>query len=148
VQAAHHEDLGFEAIGTSSAVLASALGRLDGRHAVNREEHLAHARLFGEVSGLPVNGDFEDGYGDGSDDVEATVRMAIDAGLGGIGIEDTSGSTTPRCWRPRWTNSMSSGRCPMTSRSTSTPAMTRRRPATSSTPAACWQSSIRNACGT
>ena len=34
---------GFEALGTSSAAIASALGRLDGRHAVSREEHLAHA---------------------------------------------------------------------------------------------------------
>lgn len=86
------KEAGFEAIGTSSAALASALGRLDGRHAVSREEHLAHARLLSEVSGLPVNGDFEDGYGDGPDDVAATVRMAVDAGLGGIGIEDTSGN--------------------------------------------------------
>jgi 2-methylisocitrate lyase-like PEP mutase family enzyme len=86
------KEAGFEAIGTSSAALASTLGRLDGRHAVSREEHLAHARLLGEVSGLPVNGDFEDGYGDGPDDVAATVRAAIDAGLAGIGIEDTSGN--------------------------------------------------------
>ena len=40
--------------------------------------------------------------------------------------------TTPRCWPLRWTNSMTSGRCPTTSRSISTRAMTRRRPATSS----------------
>ena len=37
---------------------------------------------------------------------------------------------------PRWTNSMSSGRCPMTSPSIWTPATTRRRPATSSPGAA------------
>ena len=43
--------------------------------------------------------------------------------------------TTPRSWPPRWTNSMTSARCPMTSRSTLTPATTRRRPATSSPPA-------------
>ena len=40
--------------------------------------------------------------------------------------------TTPRCWPPRWTNSTTSARCPTTSPSTSTPATTRRRPATSS----------------
>src|SRR5262249_15365967 len=55
-------DAGFEALGTSSAALASSLGRLDGRHAVSRDEHLAHARLLGAISGLPINGDFEDGY--------------------------------------------------------------------------------------
>jgi hypothetical protein len=35
---------GFEALGTSSAAVASALGRLDGRHAISREEHLANAQ--------------------------------------------------------------------------------------------------------
>jgi 2-methylisocitrate lyase-like PEP mutase family enzyme len=82
---------GFEAIGTSSAAIASALGRLDGRHAVSRDEHMAHAVLLGKVTGLPINGDFEDGYGDGPADVAATVEAAIAAGLAGIGIEDTSG---------------------------------------------------------
>lgn len=84
-------DAGFEAIATSSAAFASMLGRPDGRHAVSRAEHLDHARLLGRLTGLPVNGDFEDGYGDTPDDVAATVEAAVDAGLAGIGIEDTTG---------------------------------------------------------
>ncbi|CDO89706.1 2-methylisocitrate lyase [Mycobacterium triplex] len=82
---------GFGALGTSSAALAAALGRPDGRHAVSVSEHLAHAKLLIEVGGLPVNGDFEDGYGATPQDVAATVVAAIDAGLAGIGVEDTSG---------------------------------------------------------
>jgi 2-methylisocitrate lyase-like PEP mutase family enzyme len=82
---------GFEALGTSSAALASAMGRLDGRHAVSREEHIANAQLIGGLTGLPVNGDFEDGYGETPRDVAATVEAAIAAGLAGIGIEDTTG---------------------------------------------------------
>lgn len=85
-------DAGFEAIGTSSAALAAALGRIDGRHAVTRDEHLAHAALLSKVTGLPVNGDFEDGYGDTAEDVAATVDRAIEVGLAGIGIEDTTGN--------------------------------------------------------
>jgi 2-methylisocitrate lyase-like PEP mutase family enzyme len=81
---------GFEALGTSSAALAAALGRLDGRHAVSREEHLANAQLIGGITDLPVNGDFEDGYGESPGDVAATVQIAIERGLAGIGIEDTS----------------------------------------------------------
>ncbi|MEU1533900.1 isocitrate lyase/PEP mutase family protein [Streptomyces fagopyri] len=84
-------DAGFEAIATSSAAIAATLGRLDGRHEVSREEHLEHARLLGRLTGLPVNGDFEDGYGDTSADVAATVEAAAESGLAGIGIEDTSG---------------------------------------------------------
>jgi len=85
------KEAGFQALGTSSAALASAMGRLDGRHAVSREEHLANARLIGGLTGLPVNGDFEDGYGTSPSDVAATVEAAIKGGLAGIGIEDTSG---------------------------------------------------------
>lgn len=81
---------GFEALGTSSAAVAAALGRLDGQHAISREEHLANAQLIGGITGLPVNGDFEDGYGAGPRDVAATVQIAIERGLAGIGIEDSS----------------------------------------------------------
>lgn len=85
------KNAGFAALATSSAALAFTLGRRDGRHAVSAVEHLAHAELLIEVSGLPVNGDFEDGYGATPEEVAATVRVAIDAGLAGIGVEDTSG---------------------------------------------------------
>ncbi|HEX4393718.1 MAG TPA: isocitrate lyase/phosphoenolpyruvate mutase family protein [Mycobacterium sp.] len=80
---------GFAALATSSATL----GRHAGRHAVSVDVHLAHAKLLIEVSGLPVNGDLEDGYGSTPEDVAATVNAAIEAGLAGIGIEDTSGDS-------------------------------------------------------
>ena len=83
---------GFLALGTSSAAIASAMGRLDGRHAISREEHLANAKLIGELTGLPINGDFEDGYGTSPADVAATVEASIAGGLAGIGIEDTTGN--------------------------------------------------------
>ena len=64
VSAALLKEAGFEALGTSSAAIASALGRLDGRHTITREEHIENAKLLNRLSGLPINGDFEDGYGD------------------------------------------------------------------------------------
>ena len=82
---------GFQALGTSSAAIAAALGRVDGCHAISLEEHLENAQLLGKLTGLPINGDFEDGYGATAEEVALTVRAAIDAGLAGIGIEDTSG---------------------------------------------------------
>ncbi|MET7995733.1 isocitrate lyase/phosphoenolpyruvate mutase family protein [Amycolatopsis sp. NPDC005232] len=84
-------DAGFEAIATSSAALAAMLGRSDGRHEVTRSEHLEHAGLLARLTGLPVNGDFEDGYGDTPEDVAATVEAAVEFGLAGVGVEDTSG---------------------------------------------------------
>lgn len=82
---------GFAAVGTSSAAIAFALGRIDGTHAVSLREHLDHAQLLGALTGLPINGDFEDGYGETPEEVARTVEAAIQAGLAGIGIEDTSG---------------------------------------------------------
>jgi 2-methylisocitrate lyase-like PEP mutase family enzyme len=85
------KEAGFKSIATSSAVLAATLGRIDGIHAISRDEHLDHAALLTSVSGLPINGDFEDGYGETPEDVRATVDAAIARGLAGIGIEDTTG---------------------------------------------------------
>ncbi|HEY2756999.1 MAG TPA: isocitrate lyase/phosphoenolpyruvate mutase family protein [Pseudolabrys sp.] len=84
------KDAGFEALGTSSAALALALGTLDGRHAVSLKQHLENAELLIRVTGLPVNGDFEDGLGPEPTNVADTVLAAIGAGLAGIGIEDTT----------------------------------------------------------
>ena len=81
---------GFEALGTTSLGLAFSLGRQDGCHAVSREEAVAHAALLARVSGLPVNGDLEDGFGADPEDCAATVRAAIESGLAGLGIEDTT----------------------------------------------------------
>ena len=83
-------DAGFEALGSTSLGLALSLGRHDGRHAVSRGEAIAHASFLSSVSGLPVNGDLEDGFGAGADECVATVEAAIEAGLAGLGIEDTT----------------------------------------------------------
>jgi 2-methylisocitrate lyase-like PEP mutase family enzyme len=66
------------------------LGRADGRHAVSRDEAIANGALIARVTGLPVNGDLEDGFGASPDDCVATVEAAIAGGLAGLGIEDTT----------------------------------------------------------
>ena len=81
---------GFEALGSTSAGIAFALGRQDGRHAVSRDEAIENAVLLGRLTGLPVNGDLEDGFGPAPEDCVATVEAAIAAGLAGVGIEDTT----------------------------------------------------------
>lgn len=81
---------GFEALGSTSLGLAFSLGRQDGVHAVTREEAIEHAMFLSRVSGLPVNGDLEDGFGAEPEDCAATVDAAVVAGLGGVGIEDTT----------------------------------------------------------
>src|SRR3954452_13874947 len=81
--------LGFQALATSSAAAASALGRTDG--GLTRDEALAHARLIVEATDLPVSADLENGFGDAPEFVAETVRLAGEAGLVGCTIEDTTG---------------------------------------------------------
>ena len=84
------KDAGFETLGTSSLAIAFALGRRDGLHEVSRDEAIDNAVLMSRVSGLPVNGDLEDGFGPDPQDCAGTVNAAADAGLAGLGIEDTT----------------------------------------------------------
>ena len=81
---------GFQALGSSSAAIAFTLGRLDGEHAVSRDDALEAAAFLGRLTDLPINGDLEDGFGPAPEDCAATVRGAIAAGLAGVGIEDTT----------------------------------------------------------
>ena len=81
--------LGFQALATTSSGFAAALGRLDG--AVSRDEALTHAGALAAASDLPVTADLENGFADDPDGVAETVRLAIEAGLGGCSIEDYTG---------------------------------------------------------
>jgi 2-methylisocitrate lyase-like PEP mutase family enzyme len=81
---------GFQALGSSSLAIAFALGRHDGAHAVDRETALMNAQLLHRLTGLPVNGDLEDGFGPDPEDCARTVEAAIAYGLAGLGIEDTT----------------------------------------------------------
>lgn len=78
---------GAVALATTSAGHAFTLGRPDMGH-VSRDEALAHAQDIVSATALPVNGDFENGYGDDPDTVAETVRLAAEVGLSGCGIED------------------------------------------------------------
>jgi 2-methylisocitrate lyase-like PEP mutase family enzyme len=80
--------LGFQALATSSAASASALGRKDGE--LRREEALAHARVIVEATDLPVSADLEKGFGDAPDIVAETIRLAAEVGLVGCTIEDST----------------------------------------------------------
>ena len=80
--------LGAQALATSSAAHAFTLGRPDGG-TVSRDEALAHAADLVSATPLPVSGDFENGFGKAPETCAETVRLAAEAGLAGISIEDT-----------------------------------------------------------
>ena len=82
--------LGFEALATSSAASACAMGRRDGE--LTRDEAISHVRQIVNATDLPVSADLERGYGDAPEVVAETVRLAATAGLTGCTIEDTTGN--------------------------------------------------------
>lgn len=86
-------DAGFAAIGTTSAGIAFSLGQQDyvvdsKGLGVSREEMFARMGQIAKAVRIPVNGDLEAGYGDRPEDVAATIRLAMKAGLAGGNIED------------------------------------------------------------
>jgi len=82
--------LGFQALATSSAASACALGRKDGE--LTRDDALAHARSIVEATDLPVSADLEKGFGDAPEVVAETIRLAAEVGLVGCTIEDATGN--------------------------------------------------------
>ncbi|MGA8540111.1 MAG: isocitrate lyase/phosphoenolpyruvate mutase family protein [Terriglobales bacterium] len=82
------EQLGFEALATTSAGYAFSVGRQD--NTIDRQEMMAHASEMAGATDLPVSADLENGFGDSPDDVAETIRLAATAGLAGCSIEDMS----------------------------------------------------------
>jgi len=82
------QNMGAQALATSSAAHAFTMGRPDGGQ-ITRDEALEHAQDIVSVSAVPVQGDFENGFGDDPETCAETVRLAAEIGLAGICIEDT-----------------------------------------------------------
>ena len=81
--------MGFEALATTSAGMAFALGRQEGT--VSLEDTLEHCRTLVDATPLPVSADLEKGFGDSADSVAGTILAAAQTGLAGGSIEDHSG---------------------------------------------------------
>lgn len=80
---------GFEALATTSAGMAFALGLPDG--GATRDQVLAHCRAIVAATPLPVSADLEKGFGDSPESAAETVQAAAACGLAGCSIEDYSG---------------------------------------------------------
>jgi 2-methylisocitrate lyase-like PEP mutase family enzyme len=84
------QGLGFKALATTSSGFAWSQGRPD--NGVSREAVLAHLRVIASATELPVNADFEGGFASTPDGVAESVRMAIETGVAGLSIEDSTGN--------------------------------------------------------
>ena len=83
--------LGFDALATTSAGFAWALGKLDTQ--VTRDELVEHVAALAGATGLPLNVDSERCYPDDPGGVAETVRLLGEAGAAGCSIEDWNPST-------------------------------------------------------
>ena len=81
--------LGFKALATTSSGFAWSHARADG--AMSRDAVLAHLREIVNATDLPVNADFESGYGADAPAVAESVRLAVATGVAGLSIEDSTG---------------------------------------------------------
>ena len=83
------QSLGFKALATTSAGFAWSQARADG--AVSRDRVLAHLHDMVAATDLPVNADFESGFAVDAAGVAESVRLAVESGVAGLSIEDSTG---------------------------------------------------------
>jgi 2-methylisocitrate lyase-like PEP mutase family enzyme len=81
---------GFQALASTSAGYAWSQGRFDG--ACTREQVLAHLRELVAATDVPLNADFENGFAPDAQGVAESVRLAVEAGVAGLSIEDSTGN--------------------------------------------------------
>jgi len=82
--------LGFQAVATTSSGYAWSKAQADNH--VTRDAVLAHLRELVAATDLPVNADFENGFGADAAAVGESVRLAVATGVAGLSIEDSTGA--------------------------------------------------------
>jgi 2-methylisocitrate lyase-like PEP mutase family enzyme len=86
------EHVGFKALATTSAGFAFSRGLADG--AVGRDPMLAHIQEMVNATDLPVNADYENGYGHEPEEVAGNVLLCVETGVAGVSVEDNRGDQT------------------------------------------------------
>ena len=81
--------LGFRALATTSAGFAWSMGHAD-QH-VELDDVLEHLRAMCRAVDVPINADFEDGFGIAPEAIAGHVAQATTTGVAGLSIEDSTG---------------------------------------------------------
>lgn len=90
ISAKIYEQVGFKAIGTTSAGIAAVLGYPDGQ-IMTLDENLEMVRRIVESTQLPMSADLEAGYAESPEGVVESVRSALATGAVGMNLEDSTG---------------------------------------------------------
>ena len=85
-----YEQLGFRAIGTTSAGIAATLGYPDGE-VMTLEENLSVVKRIIKSTNLPVSVDIEGGYSSNIEGAVKAVDAALEIGVVGVNLEDSTG---------------------------------------------------------
>ena len=83
------QSLGFKALATTSSGFAWSVGHSDGQ--ISRDAALAHLHSMVAATDVPVNADFENGFAADAAGVGESVTLALQCGVAGISIEDSTG---------------------------------------------------------
>jgi 2-methylisocitrate lyase-like PEP mutase family enzyme len=83
------QGLGFKALATTSSGFAWSHGHGDG--GMSRDRVLDHLTDMVEATDLPINADFEHGFAPDAAGVADSVRLAVESGVAGLSIEDSTG---------------------------------------------------------
>jgi 2-methylisocitrate lyase-like PEP mutase family enzyme len=83
------QGLGFKALATTSSGFAWSHGHADGR--MSRDRVLDHLTDMVEATDLPINADFQNGFAVDAAALADSVRLAVETGVAGISIEDSTG---------------------------------------------------------
>jgi 2-methylisocitrate lyase-like PEP mutase family enzyme len=83
------QQIGFKAVASTSAGFAWSIGKSDNR--VTLDDVLGHLTALCGAIDLPVNADFEGGFAHKAEKVAANVARAVQAGVAGLSIEDSTG---------------------------------------------------------
>ncbi|MBK7260653.1 MAG: isocitrate lyase/phosphoenolpyruvate mutase family protein [Rubrivivax sp.] len=86
------QGLGFKALASTSSGMAWSKGHAD--NGIPREMALAHLHDLVAATDLPINADFESGFAVDAAGITESVRLAVETGVAGLSIEDSTGDAT------------------------------------------------------
>lgn len=84
------EGLGFPALATTSAGHSYSRGLPDALDVLPVDDVLRHIAEIVDAANVPVNADFQSGYGADPESVADNVRRCVEAGVAGLSIEDAA----------------------------------------------------------
>jgi 2-methylisocitrate lyase-like PEP mutase family enzyme len=87
------QHMGFQALASTSSGYAWSQGRPD--YGVERDEVLEHLAALVPATDLPVNADYESGFAHELEGLAESVRLAVEAGVAGLSIEDIRADGQP-----------------------------------------------------